>query len=104
VGTRAGRKGSVPLGTEFFLSNQEIDKNVWGNGLLALKVSPFVDTGKISGAGAQLESRSWLWDTGVQAKLQVLGLGLRFVYGKDLRTGNNAYYFTAEPRVRAIGR
>jgi hypothetical protein len=25
----------------------------------------------------------------------VLGVGVTFVYGKDLRTGNNAYYFTA---------
>jgi len=95
VGTRDGRKGSAPLGTEFFLSNQEIDKNVWGNGLVRVKVSPFVDTGKISGAGAALSSRGWLWDTGAQAKVRVLGLGLTFVYGKDLRTGNNAYYFTA---------
>jgi len=60
-----------------------------------VKVSPFVDTGKISGAGAALSSRGWLWDTGAQAKVRVLGLGLTFVYGKDLRTGNNAYYFTA---------
>jgi tetratricopeptide (TPR) repeat protein len=93
VGTRAGRKGSAPLGTEFFLSNQEMDKNLWGNGLVTVKLSPFVDTGKITGAG--LSSGRWLWDTGLQAKVRVLGLGLTFVYGKDLRTGNNAYYFTA---------
>ncbi len=98
-GTRAGRKGSAPLGTQYFLSNQQMDKNVWGNGLLAVKLSPFLDTGKITGAGAELASRGWLWDTGVQAKLRVLGLGLTFVYGKDLRTGNNAYYFTAGKAV-----
>ncbi|HMK22652.1 MAG TPA: hypothetical protein VK466_09980 [Terriglobales bacterium] len=95
VGTRDGRKGSAPLGKQYFLSNQEIDKNVWGNGLVIVKLSPFVDTGKISGAGAELSSLGWLWDTGVQAKVRVLGIGLAFVYGKDLRTGNNAFYFTA---------
>jgi hypothetical protein len=100
VGTRDGRKGSAPLGTEFFLSNQEVDKNVWGNGLVTVKVSPFVDTGKISGAGPELSSRGWLWDTGAQAKVRVLGIGLAFVYGKDLRTGNNAYYFTAGRAAR----
>jgi hypothetical protein len=26
--------------------------------------------------------------------LRVLGVGVVFVYGKDLRTGNNAYYAT----------
>jgi hypothetical protein len=40
-------------------------------------------------------SGKWLWDTGVQAKLQVLGVGLVFTYGKDLRSGNNAFYVTA---------
>lgn len=103
VGTRDGRKGSAPLGTEFFLSNQEIDKNVWSNGLVTVKLSPFLDTGKITGTGAALSNGRWLWDTGVQAKLRVLGVGLTFVYGKDLRTGNNAYYFTAGRRVGAAG-
>ena len=102
VGTRDGRKGSAPLGTEFFLSNQEIDKNVWTNGLVTVKLSPFLDTGKITGAGAALSNGRWLWDTGVQAKLRVLGVGLTFVYGKDLRTGNNAYYFTAGESGRGV--
>jgi len=93
VGTRDGRKGSAPLGTEFLVSNQEIDKNVWSNGLATVRLSPFLDTGKIT--GAVLSNGRWLWDTGVQAKLRVLGVSLTFVYGKDLRTGNNAYYFTA---------
>jgi hypothetical protein len=100
VGTRDGRKGSAPLGTEFFLSNQEIDKNVWSNGLVMVKISPFLDTGKITGAGPELSSGRWLWDAGGQAKLRLLGVGLTFVYGKDLRTGNNAYYFTAGPGAR----
>jgi len=41
-----------------------------------------------------LGTRGWLWDTGLQAKLRVLGVGLTFTWGKDLRTGNNAFYFT----------
>jgi hypothetical protein len=27
----------------------------------------------------------------------VLGVGFTFTYGKDLRSGNNAFYFTAKP-------
>ena len=34
----------------------------------------------------------WLCDAGVQAKLRVLGVGFVVVYGKDLRSGNNAFY------------
>jgi hypothetical protein len=94
VGTRDGRKGSAPLGRNYFLSNNEVDKNVYSNGLITLKISPFLDTGKITDSPSALEPRYWLWDTGAQAKLRVLGVGVTFIYGKDLRTGNNAFYFT----------
>ncbi len=95
IGTRDGRKGSAPLGEKYFLSNNEIDKNVWGNGLFTVKLSPFLDSGKITSTSSSLGTPVWLWDTGLQAKFRVLGVGLTFVYGKDLRTGNSAYYFTA---------
>jgi len=94
IGTRDGRKGSAPLGRRYFLSNWEIDKNLYENGLFTVKLSPFLDLGRMDcslGPG----SGKWLWDTGVQAKLHVLGVGLVFTYGKDLRSGNNAFYITA---------
>jgi len=93
IGTRDGRKGSAPLGQTYLLSSNEIDKNIYGIGLITVKLSPFLDSGKIT--GDHLGSQRWLWDTGVQAKLRALGVGVTFIYGKDLRTGNNAYYFTA---------
>jgi len=96
VGTRNGRKGSAPLGRRYFLSNSEIDKNVYSNGLITVKLSPFLDSGKITDPSENPGSRHWLWDTGLQAKLSVLGVGLVFVYGKDLRSGNNAFYFTTQ--------
>ena len=101
VGTRDGRKGSAPLGTKYFLVNSEIDKNIYGNGLVTVKWDRSSTTGKIAGGAANLGSRKWQWDTGAQAKLRVLGVGVTFVYGKDLRTGNNAFYFTAGRAERA---
>jgi hypothetical protein len=95
IGTRDGRKGSSPLGGRYLLINSEVDKNVYSNGLLSIKLSPFLDTGKITSSSGQLGSRLWLWDTGLQAKLRVLGVGLTFTWGKDLRSGNNAFYFSA---------
>ena len=92
IGARGGRKGSAPLGRNYFLSNWETDKNLYRNGIFTLKLSPFLDTGKITGASTALGSRKWLWDTGVQAKLQVFGVGVAIIYGKDLRTGRNAFY------------
>ena len=94
VGTRDGRKGSAPLGRRYFLANAEVDKNLYGNGLLFLKLSPFLDNGRIAGNLGQLGAREWLWDTGLQAKIRILRVGLTFIWGNDLRTGHNAFYFT----------
>lgn len=96
VGTRDGRKGSAPLGDAYFLSNWEMDKNVYNSGFFHLTLGPFLDIGKISGV-LQPDLNRWLVDTGVQAKARVLGVGVTFIYGKDLRSGNNAFYVTALP-------
>jgi hypothetical protein len=94
IGTRGGRKGSAPLGQDFFLSNWDTAKNLYSNGLITLKLGPFVDVGKITGPTSALAPQKWLVDTGAQTTLRVLGVGVVFVYGKDLRTGNNALYTT----------
>jgi len=96
IGTRDGRKGSSPLGRNYFLSNWEMDKNVYGNGLLTIKIGPFLDTGKIGDAAPGLGSRKWLWDIGVQTKFRVFGVTVAFSYGKDLRSGNNALYVSMQ--------
>jgi tetratricopeptide (TPR) repeat protein len=92
IGTRDGRKGSAPLGRDYLLSNWELDKNVYGNGLMSLKLGPFLDSGKITDSTSGLGSQTWLWDLGAQAKVRALGVGVVFSYGKDLRSGNNAFY------------
>jgi hypothetical protein len=92
IGTHDGRKGSAPLGRNYFVSNWETDKNLYSNGLVTVKLGPFVDTGKITDPSPGFGSQKWLWDTGVQLKLKVLNVAAVFSYGKDLRTGNNAFY------------
>jgi tetratricopeptide (TPR) repeat protein len=92
IGTRDGRKGSAPLGRNYFLSNWEADKNVYRNGIFTVKLGPFLDTGKITDASEGLGSQKWLWDLGAQVKVRVFGVGVAFSYGKDLRSGNNAFY------------
>ena len=92
IGTRDGRKGSAPLGRDYLLENGEMDKNLYANGLVKLQLGPFFDIGKITDPGTALGSHKWLFDTGAQVKLRVFGSGLVFSYGKDLRSGNNAFY------------
>jgi len=97
IGTRDGRKGSAPLGRNYLLSNWEFDKNLYSNPLFSLKLGPFVDSGKITGSSTKmgsLGSKTWLWDAGLQTKVRMLGVGLAFSYGKDLRSGNNAFYIS----------
>jgi hypothetical protein len=91
-GTRDSRKGSAPMGRNYFLSNWELDKNVYSNGPINLKLGPFLDIGKITDSSPGLGSQRWLWDLGAQAKVRVFGVGFAFSYGKDLRSGNNAFY------------
>ncbi|HEY4675832.1 MAG TPA: tetratricopeptide repeat protein, partial [Candidatus Angelobacter sp.] len=92
IGTRHGEKGSAPLGRNYFLSNWESDKHVYSNGILTVKLGPFLDTGKILDSSSTLGPHKWLFDIGPQAKVNVLGVGVVLLYGKDLRTGNNAFY------------
>jgi tetratricopeptide (TPR) repeat protein len=96
VGTRDGIKGSAPLGRNYFLANWEIDKRVYSNGYFTVKLSPFLDSGKITDSLPGLGSPRWLWDAGLQAKFRVMGVGFTLIYGKDLRTGHNAIYATAQ--------
>ncbi|MGH9565599.1 MAG: hypothetical protein ACRD4I_06425, partial [Candidatus Angelobacter sp.] len=71
-----------------------LDKELYGNGLIGLKLGPFLDAGKIAGPVSALGSQGWLFDTGAQLKLRVLGVAAVFIYGRDLRTGNNTFYTT----------
>ena len=92
LGTRHGEKGSAPLGHNYFLSNWESSRKAYSNGFLTVKLGPFLDIGKILDSSATLGPHKWLFDVGPQAKVNVLGVGVVLLYGKDLRTGNNAFY------------
>jgi tetratricopeptide (TPR) repeat protein len=100
IGTADGKKGSAPLGRAYLLSNFEINKNVYDGGWFRLRVAPFLDTGRTYDDTGQFGSQRWLWDTGGEVKVGLLG-GLQVVltYGKDLRTGRNTFYATVN-RVR----
>lgn len=97
IGTRDGRKGSSPLGRNYLLASWEIDKNLYSNGLMALKLGPFLDIGAIDDPGTSLGSHKWLYDTGAEIKFRVFSTTVAFSYGKDLRSGNNAFYLTLLP-------
>ncbi len=57
-----------------------------------MTAGPFLDTGKITDPTPGLGSHKWLWDIGLQTKVRAFGMGVVFSYGKDLWSGNNAFY------------
>ena len=95
AGTFDGRKGAAPLGRRFFLANWDMDKNIYENGFFTVKLGPFLDSGAVADSSGLFGSRSWLWDSGAQCKVRVLG-GLTIIlsYGRDLRGGHDAFYGT----------
>jgi hypothetical protein len=95
VATRDGKKGSGPLGRNYFVSNWDFTRNFSPLSLATIKVGPWVDTGKITDPVATLGSHEWLWDAGVEAKVYVFGLGVVFSYGRDLRAGRGAFVASA---------
>lgn len=96
IGTRDGRKGSAPLGRDYMLFNASIDKVIYTGSAFSVLAGPFLDSGKIYDPSESLGSKKWLWDTGVQFSVRVLGsFGVVFIYGKDLRSGRNTWYATA---------
>ncbi|HEV2325389.1 MAG TPA: hypothetical protein VGS10_15660 [Terracidiphilus sp.] len=103
IATRDGRKGSAPMGRDYFLENWETDKDLYSNGIVRVQLGPFLDIGHITDPGAALGSHKWLFDTGLEAKLRVLGTTVAFIYGKDLRTGNNAWYAIPRGAGNAVG-
>jgi len=94
-GTLDGRKGAAPLGRRYFLANWETDKNVYQNGFFTVKVGPFLDSGAVADSSDLFGSQGWLWDTGAQCKVRVLGsLTIVLSYGRNVRGGRNVFYGT----------
>ena len=96
LGTRGGKKGSAPLGDRYLLSNSDLYRRIYSNGLIGIEAGPLFDIGRMGAPTSGLSTNQWLFDTGVQAKLTVLGTNVIFTWGHDLRTGNNAFFGTAQ--------
>ena len=94
IGTRDRQKGSSPLGYNYFLSNSDFFRRIYSNGLLAVHTGPLLDIGKMGAPTSGLSTRQWMVDTGAEAKLSVLGTSIILTYGRDLRSGANAFYAT----------
>lgn len=94
IGTRDRRKGSSPLGYNYLLSNTDVLRRLYSNGLFGVKAGPIFDIGRAGGSAIGLSTRQWLFDIGAEAKLTILGTSVVLTYGRDLRSGSNAFFGT----------
>jgi hypothetical protein len=96
AGDTDGRKGAAPLGRRYLLANWQMDKNVYENGLFAVKFGPFLDSGAIADSSGLFGSGRWQWDSGLQCRVRILGgVTAVFSYGFNLRGGKGVFYGTA---------
>ncbi len=97
-GTANGQKGSAPLGRDYVLFNWDDFKTLFANGLLSLKLGPFLDSGRITDPSNDFGSHGWQLDSGFELKAQVMGgPTIELFFGKDLRTGQSSFYGLTEP-------
>jgi hypothetical protein len=94
VGTRDGRKGNSPLGDKYLLSNTGFYKRLYRSGLFGIKAGPLLDIGRCASPTGGLSTQKWLFAAGIEAKLTVFGTSVILTYGRDLRSGNNAFFGT----------
>jgi len=95
AGTTDGRKGAAPLGRRYFLANWELDKNIYRNGFLTVKLGPFLDNGAVADSSDLFGSRQWLWNSGVQSKVRIFGsVTVLLSYGRNLGGGKGVFYGT----------
>ena len=94
--TTGGRKGAAPLGRRYVLFNSELNKTMYNGGFFHVQVGPFFDTGSVADPTGLFGSQKWLFDTGVQARLRVLGsVSVVLSYGRDLRNGKGLFFATS---------
>jgi hypothetical protein len=65
---------------------------------VTFRVGPFLDSGKVYDPSGYFGAPKWMWDTGVQVRIRVLG-SFEFLlgYGKNLRSGKNSFFTAVAP-------
>src|SRR6185436_10297823 len=65
-GIRDGRKGAGPIGREFFLTNVDVQKNLFNRGFLKAAAGPFLDVARLR------RSEPTFVDAGIQLRVSLV--------------------------------
>lgn len=101
AGTLDGKKGSAPVGRNYFLANADFQKQLYRRALFTVAAGPFLDTGRTDDMFRRNGFGQWLVDTGVEGSVSVAGdLRVSILYGRDLRGGGRVIYATVGRGIR----
>jgi hypothetical protein len=93
-----GQKGNAPLGRDYFLTNWDFDKIAYDNPFFTATVGPFLDSGDAYDPSHYFGSRRWMWDSGLETKIRVLGRSeIILGWGITLRSARNSFFATVSP-------
>jgi tetratricopeptide (TPR) repeat protein len=93
VGTRDGRKGSAPLGTEYAILQAAVERTILKLPFVRIQAGPFFDAGRTGDPHRQFGSRGWMEDTGLKATIKTFSaVTWTVVYGRNLRDGGGVVY------------
>jgi hypothetical protein len=93
-----GRKGSAPIGDRYWLSSTDLTRRVARFSLADIHAGPFFDAGVIRDSRGQYGAPRTQLAAGIQLELRLFGaFGVRFLYGRDLRTGQDLFFSRPYP-------
>ena len=95
---RDGRKGSAPVGDRYWLSSTDIIRRVAHFSLADIHAGPFFDAGVVRDSRGQFGDPRTQLAAGVQLELRLFGaFGVKLLYGRDLRTGQDLFFSRPYP-------
>jgi hypothetical protein len=93
-----GQKGNSPLGRDYFLTNWDFDKIAYDNPFFTASVGPFLDSGDAYDPSPYFGSHQWMWDSGLETKIRVLGRSeIILGWGITLRSARSSFFATVSP-------
>ncbi len=93
VATSSGRKGSAPLGREYWISQTDFERKIIQIPFVRFDGGTFFDSGWVGDPSRDFGSHEVVYDVGVEMKIRTLGgVTVRLVYGRDLMNGRGAFY------------
>lgn len=94
-GTIDGKKGSAPIGRNYFLANSDFQKQIYRRSFVTIAAGPFLDVGRTGDIFRRDAFERWFVDLGIDLSVRLAGaVRVSLVYGRDLRGGGHVLYAT----------